>query len=251
MGWAVGEKITRAVERATREQLPVILFACSGGARMQEGITSLMQMSKTSAALKKHSDAGLLYISVLTEPTTGGVTASFAMLGDVILAEPGALIGFAGPRVIEQTIRQKLPKGFQRAEFFLEHGFVDEIVERENLKRTLTKLLKLHGGKRKTEGTDLPGSDKVQEINNRSAAEVKLSDNVGTADREKHIFHRRHQTHFVKKSFARTAGRNIRHGSVFRFPGNWRDLRAAATLSHCSRISWSCTEIGNTETILQ
>ena len=161
---AVGEKITRAVERATREQLPVILFACSGGARMQEGITSLMQMSKTSAALKKHSDAGLLYISVLTEPTTGGVTASFAMLGDVILAEPGALIGFAGPRVIEQTIRQKLPKGFQRAEFLLEHGFVDEIVERENLKRTLTKLLKLHGGKRKTEGTDLPGSDKVQEL---------------------------------------------------------------------------------------
>lgn len=196
-----------------------------------------MQMSKTSAALKKHSDAGLLYISVLTEPTTGGVTASFAMLGDVILAEPGALIGFAGPRVIEQTIRQKLPKGFQRAEFLLEHGFVDEIVEQENLKRTLTKLLKLHGRKRKTEGTELPGSDKVQEINDRPAAEVKLSDNVGTADREKHSFHRRHQTHFVKKSFARTAGRNIRHGSVFRFPGNWRDLRAAATLSHCSRIS--------------
>lgn len=144
MGWAVGEKITRAVERATEEKLPVILFACSGGARMQEGITSLMQMTKTSAALRRHSDAGLLYISVLTEPTTGGVTASFAMLGDVILAEPGALIGFAGPRVIEQTIRQKLPKGFQRAEFLLEHGFVDAIVERENLKRTLTKVLKLH-----------------------------------------------------------------------------------------------------------
>ena len=164
-----------------------------------------MQMSKTSAALKKHSDAGLLYISVLTEPTTGGVTASFAMLGDVILAEPGALIGFAGPRVIEQTIRQKLPKGFQRAEFLLEHGFVDEIVERENLKRILTKLLKLQWWKRKTEGTDLPGSDKVQEINNRSAAEVKLSDNVGTADREKHIFHRRHQTHFVKKEFCQNS----------------------------------------------
>lgn len=144
MGWAVGEKITRAVERATEEKLPVILFACSGGARMQEGITSLMQMTKTSAVLRRHSDAGLLYISVLTEPTTGGVTASFAMLGDVILAEPGALIGFAGPRVIEQTIRQKLPKGFQRAEFLLEHGFVDAIVERENLKRTLTKVLKLH-----------------------------------------------------------------------------------------------------------
>ena len=144
MGWAVGEKITRAVERAVEEKLPVILFACSGGARMQEGITSLMQMAKTAAALKRHSDAGLLYISVLTEPTTGGVTASFAMLGDVILAEPGALIGFAGPRVIEQTIRQKLPKGFQRAEFLLEHGFVDEIVEREALKHTLTRILKLH-----------------------------------------------------------------------------------------------------------
>ena len=144
MGWAVGEKITRAVERAVEEKLPVILFACSGGARMQEGITSLMQMAKTAAALKRHSDAGLLYISVLTEPTTGGVTASFAMLGDVILAEPGALIGFAGPRVIEQTIRQKLPKGFQRAEFLLEHGFVDEIVEREALKHTLTRILKIH-----------------------------------------------------------------------------------------------------------
>lgn len=144
MGQAVGEKITRAVERATEEKLPVIFFICSGGARMQEGITSLMQMAKTSAALKRHSDAGLLYISVLTEPTTGGVTASFAMLGDVILAEPGALIGFAGPRVIEQTIRQKLPKGFQRSEFLLEHGFVDGIVERENLKETLARLLKLH-----------------------------------------------------------------------------------------------------------
>ena len=130
MGEAVGEKIARAVERATKERLPVILFACSGGARMQEGIVSLMQMAKTSAALKRHSDAGLLYISVLTDPTTGGVTASFAMLGDVILAEPKALIGFAGPRVIEQTIGQKLPDGFQRAEFLLEHGFLDAIVER-------------------------------------------------------------------------------------------------------------------------
>ena len=144
MGWAVGEKITRAVERATEERLPVIIFACSGGARMQEGITSLMQMTKTSAALKRHSDAGLLYVSVLTEPTTGGVTASFAMLGDIILAEPGALIGFAGPRVIEQTIRQKLPKGFQRAEFLVEHGFVDDIVRRENLKKTLSDILTLH-----------------------------------------------------------------------------------------------------------
>ena len=146
MGWAVGEKITRAVERATEEKLPVIMFACSGGARMQEGITSLMQMAKTSAALERHSKAGLLYVSVLTEPTTGGVTASFAMLGDIILAEPGALIGFAGPRVIEQTIRQKLPKGFQRAEFLVEHGFVDDIVRREDLKETLGKILEMHEG---------------------------------------------------------------------------------------------------------
>lgn len=144
MGEVVGEKIARAVERATEERLPVILFACSGGARMQEGIVSLMQMAKTSAALKRHSDAGLLYISVLTDPTTGGVTASFAMLGDVILAEPGALIGFAGPRVIEQTIGQKLPKGFQRSEFLLEHGFLDGIVEREKMRDTLAGILKLH-----------------------------------------------------------------------------------------------------------
>lgn len=144
MGEVVGEKITRAVERATREKLPVILFTCSGGARMQEGIVSLMQMAKTSAALKRHSDAGLLYVTVLTDPTTGGVTASFAMLGDVILAEPGALIGFAGPRVIEQTIGQKLPKGFQRAEFLVEHGFVDAIVERPKLRETLGEILRMH-----------------------------------------------------------------------------------------------------------
>ena len=144
MGENVGEKIACAVERATEEQLPVILFCCSGGARMQEGITSLMQMAKTSAALKRHSDAGLLYISVLTDPTTGGVTASFAMLGDIILAEPGALIGFAGPRVIEQTIRQKLPKGFQRAEFLLEHGFLDAIVERSRMRKVLGDLLQMH-----------------------------------------------------------------------------------------------------------
>lgn len=125
-------------------RLPVIIFACSGGARMQEGMVSLMQMAKTSAALKRHSDAGLLYISVLTDPTTGGVTASFAMLGDIILAEPNALIGFAGPRVIEQTIGQKLPKGFQRAEFLLEHGFIDKIVERENQRDFLGKVLNLH-----------------------------------------------------------------------------------------------------------
>ena len=144
MGENVGEKIARAVEKATEKRLPVVLFACSGGARMQEGIVSLMQMAKTSAALKRHSDAGLLYISVLTNPTTGGVTASFAMLGDIILAEPNALIGFAGPRVIEQTIRQKLPKGFQRSEFLLEHGFIDQIVERKDMKETLAKILKMH-----------------------------------------------------------------------------------------------------------
>ena len=150
MGENVGEKITRAVERATEEHLPVILFCCSGGARMQEGIISLMQMAKTSAAFKRHSDAGLLYISVLTDPTTGGVTASFAMLGDILLAEPGALIGFAGPRVIEQTIRQRLPKGFQRAEFLLEHGFLDAIVERPHMKEVLGNLLDLHREKDET-----------------------------------------------------------------------------------------------------
>lgn len=144
MGEVVGEKITRAVEKATEEKLPIIIFACSGGARMQEGIVSLMQMAKTSAALKRHSDEGLLYISVLTDPTTGGVTASFAMLGDIILAEPGALIGFAGPRVIEQTIGQKLPEGFQRSEFLLEHGFIDAIVERKEMRSTLSKILDMH-----------------------------------------------------------------------------------------------------------
>ena len=149
MGHVVGEKIALAVERATELSLPVILFCCSGGARMQEGIVSLMQMAKTAAALKKHSEAGLLYVPVLTDPTTGGVTASFAMLGDIILAEPGALIGFAGPRVIEQTIGEKLPDGFQRAEFQLKHGFVDAIVERDELKDTLGKILRLH---RPTEG---------------------------------------------------------------------------------------------------
>ncbi len=144
MGHNVGEKITRLVERATEERLPVILFCCSGGARMQEGIVSLMQMAKTSAALKRHSDAGLLCISVLTEPTMGGVTASFAMLGDIILAEPGALVGFAGPRVIEQTIGQKLPEGFQRSEFLKEHGFVDAIMKREESREMLTRILMLH-----------------------------------------------------------------------------------------------------------
>lgn len=144
MGHIVGERIAQAVERATAEKLPVILFCCSGGARMQEGIISLMQMAKTSAALKRHAQAGGLYISVLTDPTTGGMTASFAMLGDIILAEPGALIGFAGPRVIEQTIGERLPEGFQRAEFQLTHGFVDRIVERKDLKITLYQILKCH-----------------------------------------------------------------------------------------------------------
>ena len=144
MGHVVGEKITSAFERATEERLPVILFCCSGGARMQEGIISLMQMAKTSAAAKRHSEAGLLYVPVLTDPTTGGVTASFAMLGDIILAEPHALIGFAGPRVIEQTIGQKLPEGFQRSEFLLEHGFVDKIVERKDQKRVIGQILYMH-----------------------------------------------------------------------------------------------------------
>lgn len=146
MGSVVGEKITLAIEESINRKLPLIIFCVSGGARMQEGIISLMQMAKTSAALAKHDDAGLLYLSVLTDPTTGGVTASFAMLGDIILAEPNALIGFAGPRVIEQTIKQKLPEGFQRSEFLLEHGFIDKIVERKDMKNTLAKLIQLHTG---------------------------------------------------------------------------------------------------------
>ena len=146
MGTVMGEKITRLFEFATAHVLPVIGYTVSGGARMQEGIFSLMQMAKTSGAVKQHSDAGLLYITVLTDPTTGGVTASFAMEGDIILAEPKALVAFAGPRVIEQTIRQKLPAGFQRAEFLLEKGFVDAIVERTEQKKYLTMILKLHQG---------------------------------------------------------------------------------------------------------
>ena len=144
MGTIVGEKITRLFEYATAQQLPVIGYTVSGGARMQEGILSLMQMAKTSGAVKQHSDAGLLYVTVLTNPTTGGVTASFAMEGDIILAEPKALVAFAGPRVIEQTIRQKLPSGFQRAEFLLEKGFVDAIVPRREQKQYLTTILKFH-----------------------------------------------------------------------------------------------------------
>ena len=134
MGSAVGERITRIIEYATQNKLPLIIFTASGGARMQEGIISLMQMAKTSAAIAKHDEAGLLYISVITNPTTGGVTASFAMLGDIIISEPGAILGFAGRRVIENTINQKLPEDFQSAEFMLEKGFVDDIVDRKNLK---------------------------------------------------------------------------------------------------------------------
>ncbi len=144
MGTVVGEKITRAIEYAVKNKLPILIFCASGGARMQEGIFSLMQMAKTSAALALHDEEGLLYISILTHPTTGGVTASFAMLGDIIIAEPKALVGFAGPRVIEQTIRQKLPDGFQKSEFLLEHGMIDMIVERNELRSTLSKLLKFH-----------------------------------------------------------------------------------------------------------
>ena len=145
MGTVVGEKITRLFEHATEHSLPVVGFTVSGGARMQEGILSLMQMAKTSAAVRRHSDAGNFYLTVLTDPTTGGVTASFASLGDIILAEPGALIGFAGPRVIQQTIGETLPEGFQRAEFQMEHGFVDAVVPRKDLRDTLIRLLKLHG----------------------------------------------------------------------------------------------------------
>ncbi|WDV45515.1 acetyl-CoA carboxylase, carboxyltransferase subunit beta [Clostridiaceae bacterium M8S5] len=144
MGSVVGEKLTRAIEIATENRLPVIIFSASGGARMQEGIFSLMQMVKTSAALSRHNQAGLLYISVLTDPTTGGVSASFAMQGDIILAEPGAVIGFAGRRVIEQTIRQKLPEEFQTSEFLLEHGFIDKIVLRKDMRKTLAQIIAMH-----------------------------------------------------------------------------------------------------------
>lgn len=173
MGRNMGEKITRAIERATDAKLPVILFACSGGARMQEGIISLMQMAKTSAALKRHHDAGQLFISVLTDPTTGGVTASFAMLGDIILAEPGALIGFAGPRVIEQTIGQKLPEGFQRAEFLLEHGFIDRIVKREELKQTLAQILKLHDKNPLSESSDSRSGNLEEESKDREQQDAQ------------------------------------------------------------------------------
>lgn len=145
MGSVVGEKLSRMLEKATERKLPAIIFTVSGGARMQEGILSLSQMAKVSAAVKRHSNAGLLYITVITDPTTGGVTASFASLGDIIIAEPGATMGFAGKRVIEQTIRQKLPETFQSSEFLLEHGFIDMIVNRKEMKNTLSHLLSIHG----------------------------------------------------------------------------------------------------------
>lgn len=144
MGTAVGEKITRAVEYATCNGLPVVIFSASGGARMQEGMLSLMQMAKTAAALERHSSRGLFYLSVLTNPTTGGVTASFAFLGDIILAEPGALIGFAGPRVIKETIKQELPQGFQRSEYLLDHGFLDGITSRKDMREEVSRLLSFH-----------------------------------------------------------------------------------------------------------
>ena len=147
MGAAVGERISLAIEKAIEEKIPFIMFCVSGGARMQEGIISLMQMARTSNEIAKLKESGILYISVLTDATTGGVTASFASLGDIILAEPKALIGFAGPRVIEQTIKQKLPDGFQSSEFLLEHGFIDKIVERKDMKETIGKILKLHSVK--------------------------------------------------------------------------------------------------------
>ena len=189
MGEAVGEKITRAVERATKLKLPVIIFACSGGARMQEGILSLMQMAKTSAAIKRHSEAGLLYISVLTDPTTGGVMASFAMLGDIILAEPGALAGFAGQRVIEQTIHQKLPKGFQRAEFLQEHGFVDRIVKREEMRQVLSDLLMLHHAGEENVSENISGlHDKINKLardNSDEGRREQLQSGKAGADQKK------------------------------------------------------------------
>ena len=150
MGSVVGEKITRAVEKATELRVPFIIFTASGGARMQEGVLSLMQMAKTSVALRRHSDHGLLYISIMTHPTTGGVSASFASVGDINLAEPKALIGFAGRRVIEQTVREKLPEDFQTAEFLLEHGQLDAVVHRKNMRDTVANLVKLHTRKEET-----------------------------------------------------------------------------------------------------
>jgi acetyl-CoA carboxylase carboxyl transferase subunit beta len=163
MGSVVGEKITRSIERAIHKNMPVVIVSCSGGARMQEGIFSLMQMAKTTSALQKLSAKKLPYISILTDPTMGGVSASFSMLGDVILAEPGALIGFAGPRVIEQTIKQKLPAGFQRSEFQLEHGLIDNVVHRKELKSTLARLLNMLGNSTQE---NTPKEQKIPKLTN-------------------------------------------------------------------------------------
>ena len=185
MGVAVGEKITRAVEYATAERLPLVIFSASGGARMQEGIYSLMQMAKTSAAVQRHDDAGLLYISVMTNPTTGGVTASFASLGDIIISEPEALIGFAGPRVIEQTIGESLPEGFQRAEYLLEHGFLDAIVERSGLKAWLELALDIHLGaveRRPCSGSAASGSKTTADAGNRTAAAGAAGNDAADGD---------------------------------------------------------------------
>ena len=172
MGAVVGEKITRAFEEATQNGLPIIVFTASGGARMQEGIISLMQMAKTSAAVKRHSDAGLLYVTVLTDPTTGGVTASYAMLGDIILAEPGALVGFAGRRVIEQTIKETLPDDFQKAEFVLDHGFIDKIVPRNQLRNTLGGILKIHNDQPKKEKIESDSFQYIQKPYDTDPSEV-------------------------------------------------------------------------------
>lgn len=178
MGHVVGEKITLAIEKAAEEKLPVFIFCCSGGARMQEGIISLMQMAKTSAAIKKLNDAGVFYCPILTDPTTGGVTASFAMLGDVIMAEPRALIGFAGPRVIRQTIGQELPEGFQTAEFLVEHGIIDGIVERKNLKKMIYFLIKANEGNRNTYSDfgDIDYKNRLTEIVKERCCNIKEKD---------------------------------------------------------------------------
>jgi len=207
MGRAMGERITRAFERAIERRLPVILFCCSGGARMQEGIISLMQMEKTSAAVKRHSDAGLFYCSVLTDPTMGGVTASFATLADVILAEPQARIGFAGPRVIEQTIGHKLPAGFQTAEFQLEHGMVDRIVERHNLKNTLHYLLYAHP---------------VHREHNRMRKHVYLDHHL---DQDSEILSHRHEkTAWEKVKLVRSGNRATSMDYIERIFQDFREL---------------------------
>ncbi|MBQ9464539.1 MAG: acetyl-CoA carboxylase carboxyltransferase subunit beta [Lachnospiraceae bacterium] len=187
MGVAVGDKIARLIEYADRRDLPLIIFSASGGARMQEGILSLMQMAKTAAAVEQFSENGGLFISVLTHPTTGGVTASFASLGDVILAEPGALIGFAGPRVIQQTLGEKLPEGFQSAEFMLQHGFLDAIVERKDLKKALSQLLKLHGYRSQAPSRSITnflpgGKDRTKEQNFTDRTAARDSDRSADTD---------------------------------------------------------------------